>query len=392
MRYKMVALCPDEIRPVLEEELQNLCVTEINSRYKAVSFEVDERLYYLSHLKLATASSLLRVITDSYVDNLRSVHSLAAKIAWHTLFAATKTFKVDVQLAVKGKHFPSSNDISRQIRTAVEYVFSQRGEAPPRVDVKKPHVIITAYCLPNKVMLSLNTARTSLHKRGYRVSGHPAPLKETMAAALLRLSGYSGQKVLLDPMCGSGTIAIEAAYLSLKKSPLIHRKKHEFGFEHLLDFNSELWRSIQEDVRQEKQEQLHHKIYASDLDRSYVSLAKDNALRARVEKHIVFSQSSFFDVKPPEAEGLLITNLPYGKRIGDAKELKAFYQQIGDHLKQNFSNWQAALFVDEEAPWKFIGLRPKKKFSLLNGSIKTKLLLFDLYVGSKKTKSQKIEG
>jgi putative N6-adenine-specific DNA methylase len=386
MKYQLVALCPDEIKPVLIKELENLKANSIRSGYKAVSFEVDEDLYYACHLKLATASSLLRVIGKFSLKYSSDLYQQTAKINWHEIFSPIKTFKVDVHLATRGKDHPSSNEVSRDIRLAIQDQFLRSTNKVPKVELKDPEIIICAYYSAKKVTLSINTARTSLHKRGYRLPGHPAPLKETMAAALLHLASYEGKQVFLDPMCGSGTIAIEAAYLALNKAPLIHRKKNEFGFEHLIDFNRSLWRSIQEKVREEKLALAPHQIYAADMDQTYVELAKKTALRARVEKHIQFSTSSFFDLLPPAPTGIIVTNLPYGKRLGQEKELKEFYQNIGDHLKKNYSNWQACLFVDQDSPWKFIGLKPKRKIALLNGSIKTKLLIFELYTGSKKSK------
>ena len=147
-----------------------------------------------------------------------------------------------------------------------------------------------------------------------------------------------------------------------------------------------LFRDIQDEVRAEKIDEPWAPIYASDLSEKFVGFAKDNALRARVEKHIDFKTGSFFDFEKPAEKGLIVTNLPYGDRIdpGEQEEIEDFYKKVGDHLKQNFTGWRAALFVSENAPWKKIGLRPSRRYNLKNGSIKTKLLVYEMYSGSKK--------
>ena len=210
-----------------------------------------------------------------------------------------------------------------------------------------------------------------------------------MSASLLKIAGFKGQTTFLDPMCGSGTIAIEAAFIALNKACNIHRKKGQFGLEQLKSFDRDLWRSVQQKLRDAKNTEPEHKIYACDLNPDYVAAAKDNALRARVEKYISFEAKSFFDLEKPEETGVLIANLPYGERLDvEGESLEEFYRKIGDHLKQNFSSWQAYLFVNEQSPWKQMGLKPSRKIPLLNGSIKTKLLVYDLYRGSKKAKQK----
>ena len=221
----------------------------------------------------------------------------------------------------------------------------KKGEKIPRVSLTEPQVMITAFYAKGALVFGVNTSRVSLHKRGYRLEGHPAPLKETMASALLDMMGYDGSQPFLDPMCGSGTLAIEACYKALGKAAHIHRKKGVFGFEYLSDFNSELWRKLQDKARKEKKEELQAPIFASDLDSKYVDLAKKNALRARVEKHMNFSQASFFDLEKPAPNGVMLTNLPYGERLSKEDDFLEFYKQIGDHMKKNFSVYKILNFI-----------------------------------------------
>jgi putative N6-adenine-specific DNA methylase len=187
-------------------------------------------------------------------------------------------------------------------------------------------------------------------------------------------------------MCGSGTIAIEAAMIALKKAPQIHRPKGQFQFEWLRSFNKDLWRQVQDEVRAERAESPAHAIVASDISPTYVELAKRNALKARVEKHISFATGKFQDVEAPAESGILVANLPYGERLAKASrtELEALYKEIGNTLKQRFTGWRAALLAAEESPYKSIGLKTSRRIPLMNGSIPCKLLIFDLYAGSKR--------
>lgn len=235
-------------------------------------------------------------------------------------------------------------------------------------------------------MLSLDTSGKSLHKRGYREPGHPAPLKETLAAAILSFAGYDGSQAFLDPMCGSGTLAIEAAMMAVRKAPHIHRRKGEFRFEWLKDFDRALWRAVQDRVRAEKLATPPAPVVASDIDERYVEMARKSALKARVERYVTFGTRRFQDVVPPAERGILATNLPYGDRIGGTEgDIQRLYGEVGDTLKRRFSGWHAAILAAEASPYKAIGLRPSRSIRLMNGSIPCRLLLFELYEGSRRT-------
>ena len=219
--------------------------------------------------------------------------------------------------------------------------------------------------------LGLDTAGRALHKRGWRLGGHPAVLKETLAASILLLAGYDGSEPLLDPMCGSGTLAIEGAYIALGKAPLIHRAKDGFGFERQAGFDRALWRRVSDQARAAKRARAPAPIFASDLRPEYVELARQTALRARVEKHMTFSTASFFELAPPASSGLLVANLPYGERIG-ALPLR----EVGRTLRGKFAAWRAALLLPAAAPAKELGLAPEREIALKNGALDVRLLLF----------------
>jgi putative N6-adenine-specific DNA methylase len=388
----VVVTCPDETKGALAGELRDLGAQNIVEGYKAVHCTVDRELFYKLHLKLRTASRILRVIKEFAAQDKKMLFDQARRIPWTKIFDSSRTFLIEGVPADRGPGVLGSNEISKAVREALQHAWEIKAGVMPVVDLKDPKVVLVAWIRKGRCVLSIDTAGKTLHKRGYRMEGHPAPIKETLASAMLRLAGYDGTQTLFDPMCGSGTIAIEGAYVALRKSPQIHRKKGEFGFEWLLDFDKDLWRKVQDEVRAERLNEPQAPVYASDISPTYVEMARKNALRARVEKDIHFAVGRFQDAVAPAPSGLLVANLPYGERLNrDEVGLKELYVTIGDTLKKRFKGWRAALLVAEDSPWKFIGLRPTRKIPLLNGSISAKLLIFDIYEGSKRKKSSEEE-
>ena len=260
---------------------------------------------------------------------------------------------------------------------AVAVRFATAGTTAPHFDASTHDVVtLVAHVRRGVCTLGLDTAGRALHKRGWRLPGHPAVLKETLAASILLLAGYDGSEVLLDPMCGSGTLAIEGAYIALNKAPLIHRGKDDFGFEHQAGFDRALWRRVSDQVRAAKLPTPRAPIFASDIDRDYVDLARRTALRARVEKHMTLAVASACDLTPPAASGLLVANLPYGERLG-RDNLSELYRNIGRALRDRFAAWRVALLVPIDAPREALGVRPKREVALTNGALEVRLLLTD---------------
>lgn len=382
---RLILTCPDETKDVLAQELHALGATAIEPSYRAVLCDASEEVFYKLHLQLRTASRILRVIKEVPAKSPEMLFSQARRIAWEDLFDVTRTFLIEGIPTEHGEALMKANDISKKVREGLQARFQYKLGRLPKVDLKEPRVVIVAFLRAGRCMLSFDTTGKVLHKRGYRIEGHAAPLKETLAAAILMKAGYDGSQALLDPMSGSGTLAIEAAMLALGKAPLIHRKKGEFLFEWLKDFNPQLWRKVQDEARSAKLSETPAPIYASDINARYVDIARQAALKARVERYIQFSVARFQDLEAPAPQGLLIANLPYGGRLdADDPALVTTYKEIGDTLKKRFTGWRAALLVAVNAPWKAIGLKPSRRIPILNGSIECRLLIFDLYAGSRK--------
>ena len=262
------------------------------------------------------------------------------------------------------------------INTVVQSVQNASFEKnAPKFDPEADNPItIVVFVREGACVLGIDTAGRALHKRGWRTNGHPAVLKETLAASILLLAGYDGHEALLDPMCGSGTIVIEGAYIALNKAPLIHRGKDDFALEHLAGFDRPLWRRISDQLRAAKKSELPAPIYASDIQGKYVEVARASALRARVEKYIDFSVKPFQEWTPPAPTGLLVANLPYGERIGSGV-IHSLYQDVGRVIRERFSGWRIALLVPVSSPIHLLGLKTNKEIALLNGALPVKLLL-----------------
>lgn len=381
----LIATCPEEVKDALVTELMGLGADDIEPGFRAVSFNATEEVFYRTHLELRTASRVLKVIKSVSAQTPAMLFSQARRIAWPDLFDAQHAFCVEVLGHDADKGGLPHVQVITQVREAVKDVFMHRTGKAPKIDTEKPKIVVVAHLHNGRCSLSLDTSGKSLHKRGYRVSGHPAPIKETLAASLLILSGYDGTQPFLDPMCGSGTIAIEAAMIAVKKAPHIHRKKGDFSFEWHKDLNRELWRKTQDEARTAKLEKPPAIVAASDINGDYVKMAQEGALGARVERYMQFSTQRFQDVEPPAERGVLVTNLPYGERLATAEaDLKTLYEEVGNTLKQKFSGWRAAMLAVNDSPHKFIGLKPTQKIPVLNGNIPCRLLIFDIYKGSRR--------
>ncbi|HEX9207033.1 MAG TPA: THUMP domain-containing protein [Steroidobacteraceae bacterium] len=382
---KLVATCPEETKAALVGELEALGVQDPKPVFRAVEFEAEPRLAYELHLRLRTASRLFRVLKEVPAHSPEMLYSQVRRIRWPELFDARHAFMVESVGAETGPGSMPARQVITQVREGIRAVFAGAGGRVPPVDTGEPKVVVVAHLARGRCTLSFDTAGKALHKRGYRESGHPAPLKETLAAAILRYAGYDGTQAFLDPMCGSGTLAIEAAMIAVHKAPQIHRKKGDFCLEWLADFDRQLWREAQEAVRAEKLDAPRAPVVASDIEARFVDMARKSALKARVEKYISFGVGRFQDVEPPAERGVLVTNLPYGDRIGGSEaDVRTLYEEVGDTLKRRFSGWQAAILAASASPYRAIGLKPGRTIALMNGSIPCKLLLFELYAGSRR--------
>lgn len=369
------ATCPHESVEVLSAELESLGITRLEKLYRGVRFDCDLKTAYSAHLLLRTASRIQRVIAKFEATQLSMIQVALSELRWEDWLRSHRAFTVQPALTDRDAEKIGEDSIITAISQSIQTSAFTKG--PPRFDPNGDDPItIVPFIRNGSCVLGIDTAGRALHKRGWRTGDHPAVIKETLAATILMLAGYTGDETLLDPMCGSGTIPIEAAYIALNKAPLIHRGKDDFALEHLAGFDRALWRQVQDTLRANKRSTLPAPIFASDINSNYIATAKKCSLRARVEKYLDFSVAPFQNVSPPTPTGLLVANLPYGERIGRGT-IHELYRSIGQVMKERFSRWRIALLVPADAPIHLLRLRVTREYSLMNGMLQVRLLVVD---------------
>ncbi|MEW6187425.1 MAG: hypothetical protein AB1585_16960, partial [Thermodesulfobacteriota bacterium] len=312
MEYLLYATCPDEMTDLLAKEIAVLGGTAIKTGYRVVYFSATKEVAYKAHLHLRLANRIGRVLKEIPAQTPNMLFDKAKRIRFHELFSETQAVSINVFAANDGSKIP--NDlIGSKLREAINDCFQHYRKTLPNQSSRGASLGISGFLRRNRLLVSVDTSFESLHKRGIRLEGHPAPLNETLAAALLAVCGYDGATSFYDPMCGSGTIVVEAAQIAINRAPRIGRKKGGFGFEYLHDFDPRLWQNIQDQARA-LERPLKVKIYASDIEPRYVEIARNTFRKARLEPLIQLETQDFFKTAKPAENGLLITNIPYGLR------------------------------------------------------------------------------
>ncbi len=376
----MIAKTFHGLENVLAEELTKLGgnVTAIHNR--AVSFEGSKNLLYKVNLHTRTALRILIPIHQFEVFNEHDLYRKIQQIDWRNYFSQHDTFAIDS--VVNSKQFTHSKYVALKVKDAIVDQFRQHTGSRPSVDTIQPTVRLHVHLFKTHCSISLDSSGDSLHKRGYRLSKTKAPLNEVLAAGMILLSGWKADRHFIDPMCGSGTLVIEAAMLAHRIAPNIYRKN--FGFQNWKNFDSELWANIQAEAKAQQLEEIDIQIIGSDISRRAITAARENVGRAEgVDESIRLSCKDFSERQPPKGEGVLMMNPPYGERL-QVSELNEFYRNIGDTLKQHYAGYKAWIISSDKAAMKNIGLRTFKKMTLYNGSLECKFHGYDLYKGSRK--------
>ena len=330
-------------------------------------------------LHLRCAFRVLVALTELAAPDGEALYRRALELPWEELIPAdgyvTVTARVDT-FAVNSSMFASLK-LKDAIVDRISEATGRRPDSGPR----RTGVVIQLSWKGERCWLSLDTAGEKLSDRGYRKRAHKAPMRETLAAACLLSAGYDGQTHLVNPMCGSGTLAIEAALLATGRAPGLLR--HDFGFRHVRPFDPVAWKELRAEARAARRP-CAARIVASDRDPKAVEVARHNARTAGVEDLIEFAVCDFAETPLPEGGGLVILNPEYGKRLGDREQLQATYRQIGDFFKQRCGGCTGAVFTCDLALAKAVGLRTRRRVTLYNGELEGRLLLYELYAGSKK--------
>jgi putative N6-adenine-specific DNA methylase len=363
---------------ILADELQEIGASGIKLLSRAVSFEGDKKILYLANYKLRTALKILVPLTEAEIANEQQLYDFIRTIRWDRYIGVEDTLAVDVSMNTR--LFSHTQYIAQKIKDAVVDQFRDKFGSRPSVDLDNPVLRINAYISDRNIKIARDSSGDSLHRRGYRVKQGPAPLNEVLAAGLVRLSGWKKTTPLVDFMCGSGTIAIEAAMMAADIWPGDIRA--EYGFRKWKDYDPNIFNAI---VNEKKKEFKNNeiRIAASDISADAVRLAIRHSQNAGVFRHIRFNTMHLADVIPPDAPGTVILNPPYGERIVQ-QNLNDLYKTIGDKLKKDFSGFDAWILSSNAEAMKCVGLHPSPRIQVYNGQLECRFNHYSLYQGSKK--------
>ncbi|HLV51495.1 MAG TPA: THUMP domain-containing protein [Flavobacterium sp.] len=383
--FKMVAKTFFGFEDVLAEELHKLGAQRVEKGTRMVSFYGDKGFMYKASLALRTALKILKPIKQFKVFNENSLYQGVKSIDWNDYLKVHQSFVIDA--TVFSDQFNHSQFVALKSKDAIVDQFKELYDSRPDIDKDHPDLRINIHIQKDVCTVSLDASGASLHHRGYRTATNIAPINEVLAAGILMMSGWEGQTDFLDPMCGSGTFLVEATMIACNIPPNINRK--EFAFEKWNDWDNDLFDKV-EDSLLKKIKEFHYDITGYDKAPSAVAKAKDNVRNAHLDDYIKVDQKDFFESQKETERPLhIVFNPPYGERLDI--DLERFYREIGDTLKQNYPGTQAWFITGNLEALKFVGLKPSRKIKLFNGKLESRLVKYEMYAGSKRTKFQNRE-
>ena len=380
--FEMKATTFHGLEDVLVNELMKLGARDIVPFKRGVSFTGDKGFMYKANLCLRTALKVLVPIYSFTANNEHELYEKMKEYEWEELLNVDDTLAINA--TVNSDEFNHSLYVSQKTKDAICDRFVDKFDVRPNVDLDRPTLRIYVHIFRNQVNVSLDSSGDSLFKRGYRVDIDTAPMKEVLAAGMVLLSNWQPHLPLIDGMCGSGTLGIEAALFANNIPPGVFRE--EFGFMKWHDYDKELWDKIYESTINRIKDDMPN-IISSDIDIVPLEMAKRNGAVAKVDDVIQYEHISFFDLMPTKPHGTILLNPPYDERI-KMEDTNAFYKQIGDKLKKDFGGWTCWIISSNMEAIKSIGLHPSKKMTLFNASLECKLLKYEMYSGSKKASKQ----
>lgn len=363
------------LEDIAAKELENLGAIDIRTDFTGVHFKGDLALLYRVNLWSRVIFRVLMPIYEIKSYNAEQLYRNVYKLDWEEYLQTQDTFAV---VCTGGnKNLNHTHFTALQIKNAI--VDRQRKKIGKRsnTNLENPDVLINAHIEGDRCILSLDSSGSSLHRRSYRPAMGIAPLKETLAAAILEIAEWKPNIPFLDPLCGSGILPIEAALKSLNIAPGLYRK--QFGFQTWKDFDRALWEKILTEAKESQLSELLAPILGSDRDSDILQQACINTQSCGIEKHIQLTQKDLSEIEAPAKSGMIICNPPYGKRIGDIQELGGFYKLLGDIFKQRFKGWTAYVLTGNKELAKQIGLRASRRIPVYNGSLPCTLLKYELY-------------
>lgn len=373
--FRMVAKTFEGLEDVLRDELIDLGADNVEIGNRMVSFEGDLAMLYKANLCCRTALRILKPIVMFTADSTDELYDYLRDLDWEQFMDANTTFSVDSTVYSDG--FNHSKFVTYRVKDAIVDHFRDKDGSRPSIRLEGADLQLNVHIAGNRVTVSLDSSGEPLYKRGYRVEQTEAPINEVLAAGILLKTGWRGDTDLLDPMCGSGTFLIEAALIAGNINPGIYRE--HFAFETWKDFDKELFEEIYNDDSEEKD--FNYKIFGGDIDPEAIAVARKNIKSAHVEDMIELRCCPLTDWEADTAEGILVTNPPYGERLKPTN-LNNLYKELGSTLKNNFQGWHAWVIGYQDEQMKEIGLKPSVKISLYNGNLECSLREYVMFDGA----------
>jgi putative N6-adenine-specific DNA methylase len=368
------------LEEILAAELRELGALNVRVLNRAVSFSGSQAILYKVNIGTRTAMRVLKNLKSFRVTDEESLYDAIYNMKWEDHFSVKNTFMINS--SVSSPQFRHSLFVSQKTKDAIADRFRKITNLRPSVNTSDPDITINIHISNDRADVSLDSSGEPLFKRGYRTAQYKAPLNEVLAAGMIMMTGWNGTTPFYDPMCGSGTLPIEAALIGKKIPPGIFREK--FGFMQWKDYDSVLFSRLMESMLNPVD--MKAEIFASDISQDAVDLCQSNIKKALLEEFIHVKKLDYKDVTPLSEGGTVIMNPPYGERLKE-EEINLFYKNIGDTMKKNFSGYEVWVLSGNPEALKFFGLKPEKKIELINGSIKCKYQKFSIYSGSKKHKT-----
>ena len=384
--FKMVAKTMVNLEEVLADELTALGAENVVPLTRAVEFEGDMRLLYRANYSCRTALAILKPFAEFDANNEQELYDQVYKIRWEKILDVDGTFMIDS--TTSGEVFTHSYYAALKVKDAIVDRFRRNFGKRPNIDTEQPEYKFNLHIRDNHVTLLMNASGDSLHKRGYRQGVGVAPINEVLAAGLLKLAGWKCDCNFYDPMCGSGTLLIEAAMMA-NSIPAQYYRGNNFGFMRWKEFNLGEWKSVKaEEDKKIGSLDFEGEIWGNDIDEQVIQQCEKNLEYTKLHHDVMLHIGSFEDQEPPEGKTLIVTNPPYGERI-KVEDLNAMYEKLGDTFKRLYGeHCEVWLITSDFEAMKHIGLRPSRKIPVQNGSLDCRFLKFELYEGSKKASKQ----
>ena len=376
--FELIAKTFMGLENVLAQELTQLGANNIQIGRRMVAFTGNQEMMYRANFQLRTAIRILKPIAHFKAHSAEDMYDEVRKIDWSQYIEQGKTFSVDS--VVYSEEFRNSRFVTYKVKDAIVDQFREATGTRPNISVSNPDIRLNIHIAEDQATLSLDSSGESLHRRGYRQESVEAPLNEVLAAGMILMSGWKADTDFIDPMCGSGTLLIEAALIARNINPGVFRKA--FAFEKWPDFNQELFDTIYNDDSQERN--FAHHIYGYDVDMKAVNTARLNVKAAGLSQTVTVEQQDFKDFKKPAEKSIIMTNPPYGERIS-TPDLLGTYKMIGERLKHEFGGNEAWILSYREECFEQIGLKPSIKIPLYNGSLECEFRKYALFEGKMKT-------